>query len=94
MYDSELWTYVKKPINFFKRMGSSIAWATPDFSIDMNATPAQALGIIEFNRWIGRCGQELGHTVFATVAWSREELDHICFAGLRDGAIFYFNIGC
>lgn len=91
MSDPWLWSYSKKPISFLKKIGRLAAWATPDFSIDMDASPAQVIGIVEQSRFIGRLGQEMGQTVFATVGWSRPELDYICFAGLRDGAIFFIS---
>lgn len=90
-YDSELIRCFTKPIKFLCRVGKCKAWVTPDSSIDMEASPAQALGIVEKTRFIGALGQEYGQTVFAAVGWSREELDDICFAGLRDGAIFFIS---
>ena len=72
-------------------MGHCAAWVTPDISIDMEATHAQAIGIIESVRWIGRLGQEMGQLVFPCVGWCRKELDDICFAGLRDGSIFFIS---
>lgn len=91
MYDKPLWTIFKKPVSFLKKMGRFAAWVAPDLSIDMNASVAQAIGIVEQTRWLARFGQENGQTVFASVGWSREELDSICFAGLRDGAIFFIS---
>jgi len=91
MYDEWLRRYLNKPISFLKKMGHCKAWITPDISIDMNASKAQAIGIIENIRWIGRFGQEMGQIVFPSVGWSREELDDICFAGLRDGSIFFIS---
>lgn len=91
MYDEWLKRYLNKPISFLKKVGHCIAWVTPDVSIDMEATEAQAIGIIESVRWIGRLGQEMGQIVFPSVGWSRKELDDICFAGLRDGSIFFIS---
>lgn len=91
MYDEELSPYLKKPVRFLAKVGPLAGWATPDVSIDMNASPVQAIGIIEFTRWLGRFGQEAGHVVFPTVGWAREELDYICFAGLRDGSTFFIS---
>jgi len=91
MYDDWLRRYLNKPISFLKKMGHCKAWITPDVSIDMNASEAQAIGIIENVRWIGRLGQEMGQIVLPSVGWSRKELDDICFAGLRDGSIFFIS---
>lgn len=91
MYDKSLLSYLNNPTRFLTKMGPLAGWATPDISIDMNANQAQAIGIIESVRWLGRLGQELGQVVFPTVGWAREELDYICFAGLRDGSTFFIS---
>ncbi len=91
MFDKDFASSFSRPISFIKKMSVCAAWATPDCTIDMQESEALAIGVVEKTRWLGRLGQEYGQTVFATVGWSRKELDDICFAGLRDGAIFVIS---
>ena len=43
------------------------------------------------SRWFGRYLQSYGIKVYPTVGWVDEDTYNICFAGLRDGSIFFIS---
>lgn len=87
-FDDVLYRAYNDPVSYLNRVSKYHAVASFDFSMHEGMDFKQILSATYDNRWMGAYMQSNGKKVIATVGWVNKEYDDICFAGLRNGAIF------
>lgn len=90
-YDDDLYKAYNKPFDFLQRVSKYYAVASFDFSMYDVMDFRHILASVYDNRWIGAFLQSYGKKVIATVGWTSEQYDNICFAGLKNDATFMIS---
>lgn len=87
--DKKLREYYNNPKRFLSKAAKYKAVATPDLSMDRKMDFHGIFDATYKNRWLGAYSQANGIVTFPTVGWLERKYDYICFAGLRDGGVFF-----
>ena len=91
LYDDTLEREYKKPMDFLHKISGYYGVTSPDFSMHPGMNQWSIIQAVAKSRWFGRYLQSYGIKVYPTVGWVDEDTYNICFAGLRDGSIFFIT---
>lgn len=91
LFDDSLEREYNNPMKFLEKISGYYGVTSLDFSMHPGMNKWSIIQAIAKSRWFGRYIQSYGIRVYPTVGWVDEDTYDICFAGLRDGSIFFIS---
>lgn len=91
LFDDVLEKEYKNPVRFMKNISGYYGATSLDFSMHPGMNTWSIISAVAQSRWFGRYLQSYGIKVFPTVGWVEKDTYDICFAGLRDGSVFFVS---
>lgn len=91
LFDDSLEKEYNNPMKFLQKISGYYGATSLDFSMHPGMNEWSIIQATAKSRWFGRYLQSYGIKIYPTVGWVDENTYDICFAGLRDGSIFFIS---
>lgn len=91
LFDNSLEKEYENPMKFIQKISGYYGVTSLDFSMHPKMNKWSIIQAVAKSRWFGRYLQSYGIRVYPTVGWVDEDTYDICFAGLRDGSVFFIS---